>query len=403
MTTPSFTDLIAPTTPEDFFRRHWETKHLFVHRKKPDFYESLFDSFRDVDRWLTAAQGLREALVLLVPPKSTNRSVKRMLPRETSPQTLYRAFDSNHTIVLEGIEKAWPPVADLAAELREVLSAGVKINLYMTPPGAQGVAVHPDMQDVLVLQVGGDKEWKIYEPTIELPAEKIHYWRQLNAPYLTSLRSLDQAPLIDEGRLHQGDFLYVPRGVPHEAIAPADTASVHLTVTLHPLLWVDFLKAAAEVAAMESRDLRRSLPPGFLHDEDARRNMAESFPEMLETLARSTSFQTTLDAVLRKRLSAHTAPGDGHFAQLLRLDEITPETRVARRSGFVCLLDVNQETAVLHYGDDRFQGPAALAESLEFIRDQKRFRVSDIPGELDDESRVLLVRRLIRDGLLRMT
>jgi hypothetical protein len=42
-----------------------------------------------------------------------------------------------------------------------------------------------------------------------------------------------------------------------------------------------------------------------------------------------------------------------------------------------------------------------MGPALEHVRDHERFRVRDLPGTLDDDSKVVLVRRLVREGLLR--
>ena len=48
--------------------------------------------------------------------------------------------------------------------------------------------------------------------------------------------------------------------------------------------------------------------------------------------------------------------------------------------------------------------PAFVAADLEFLLDiDEPFRASDLPGPLDDEGRLVLVRRLVREGLLRIT
>jgi hypothetical protein len=46
--------------------------------------------------------------------------------------------------------------------------------------------------------------------------------------------------------------------------------------------------------------------------------------------------------------------------------------------------------------------PAHVRPELEFVlAAEGSFRAADLPGELDDEGRVALVRRLVREGVLR--
>ena len=63
--------------------------------------------------------------------------------------------------------------------------------------------------------------------------------------------------------------------------------------------------------------------------------------------------------------------------------------------------------ADLHGSELAFEGrtltfPAHVAADLEFVlAAEGPFRAADLPGPLDDEGRLVLVRRLVREGLLR--
>jgi hypothetical protein len=47
--------------------------------------------------------------------------------------------------------------------------------------------------------------------------------------------------------------------------------------------------------------------------------------------------------------------------------------------------------------------PHAWPEVRACFESDEPFRVADLPGELDDEGRLVLVRRLVREGFLRIT
>ena len=83
-------------------------------------------------------------------------------------------------------------------------------------------------------------------------------------------------------------------------------------------------------------------------------------------------------------------------AAALRLD-----SHLAHRSGILCLMEGDDRQARLRFGPQVFQAPARVRPALEFIRDHPLFAVAEIPG-LDDASKLLLSRRLIHDGLLRL-
>jgi hypothetical protein len=46
--------------------------------------------------------------------------------------------------------------------------------------------------------------------------------------------------------------------------------------------------------------------------------------------------------------------------------------------------------------------PLRLREPMSFVRDRTSFCPDDLPGLVDPESRLVLARRLVREGLLRV-
>jgi lysine-specific demethylase/histidyl-hydroxylase NO66 len=392
-----FEDVIAPVTTEEFFADYWEQRHLVIHRDEPAHRSPLF-SFADADRWITCAQSDPADLLLIVPPAGSGRKLERRRLRDVNLGQLYAAFHAGHTLVLEDIQKASPPVAQLTASLAEAFSARVSVNMYMTPANVQGAPLHPDVQDVFVLQMEGAKDWYLYEQREDLCLETLTYRKELRGRVKPEM---EEPPLIDRTTLRSGDFLYIPRGLPHKAVAPADSPSLHLTVCITPVSWVDFLKAAVEVASIDRPELARAVNPGFLSRTEARQNLSCRFVAMIEQFAGSASFERTLDTVVRSRTQPPYFPADGHFAQLARLGEIGLDSLVHRRAGLSPVVEHDADGAAISFAASRVNGPAALSPALMHIHAHSRFRVRDLPGGLDDESKVVLVRRLVREGLLR--
>jgi len=51
-------------------------------------------------------------------------------------------------------------------------------------------------------------------------------------------------------------------------------------------------------------------------------------------------------------------------------------------------------------GDRRVEAPARVAPQLLFVAGHEAFTIADLPGPLDDKGKVVLVRRLVREGIL---
>jgi hypothetical protein len=103
----------------------------------------------------------------------------------------------------------------------------------------------------------------------------------------------------------------------------------------------------------------------------------------------------------RRRLVATRRPVlPDQLTQLRGLEALTLETPVERRA--TVLFELQGSTL-------RFEGktvafPADAQEDVEFVaRVEDEFTPADLPGDLDDKSRLVLVRRLVREGFLRLT
>jgi len=394
---PSFCDLIAPTTLHQFVESYWEKGFFHGSTKSPHLFEPLF-SLGDVDRWLTATRAGEADSVLLIPPESGEGGTRRYRPRDVTIDEVYEAFASGHSVVLNHLEDSWPPVLRFVKELGMTFCAEVGVNAYLTPQDSRAFATHIDEHDVFVLQVYGEKVWHLYELAL-LPIQRLDYRRSLAFTSDWGDSRL-KTPQIAEIRLRPGDVLYVPRGMPHHALA-RDSTSLHLTFSVVPLYWTDFLKAAVEQAAVHAPALRRSLPPGFVNGAEAYELMRRELDAVLEAFRERLSFEDTFTVVQKHRVLKQGFPSDGQFTHLDRLGELSPESLLEKREGLLCTVDTTKYGfSNIRFGSQHVRAPARVRRALEFIRDAPLFRVSEIPG-LDEQSRLVLARRLIREGLLR--
>lgn len=393
----SFESLIAPVRARDFYDHFWERQPLLIRRQAPSYYQSIF-TLDDVDRYVLAGKDTTRD-VTIVPPPDRGQSSRRVRLHDVSMDQMYDAFVSGETIRLESIQEAWPPVASLAGHVGGALGTGVNVNLYMTPANSQGLSVHFDTHDVFILQVDGAKEWWLYESEVELPVEVPTYLKHLGAVGEKKVQE-DPARLIQHGTLETGDLLYIPRGFPHKAVTRS-RQSVHLAVAIAPVFWVDLLRTAVERLCIDRRELRRALPLGFLDDADIRAAVQTELASLLRASCETASSAEALDVLIQDRVTACRYPPDGHFSELARLDTLTAREVVERRPGMKCIVTSSPDDASIHFAMNQVRGPKAIAAALEHVRDHHRFRVGDLPGSLSDDSKVLLVRRLIREGLLR--
>ncbi|MGO7984355.1 JmjC domain-containing protein, partial [Rhizobium johnstonii] len=75
-------------------------------------------------------------------------------------------FAAGATIVLQGLHRLWPPLIDFTRLLIDDLGHPAQVNAYVTPASSQGFDPHYDTHDVFVLQVSGEKHWRVDEPVL---------------------------------------------------------------------------------------------------------------------------------------------------------------------------------------------------------------------------------------------
>jgi len=324
----------------------------------------------------------------------TSRLGGRSLTDVVHPGRAYERFRTGATIVLQGLHRYWPPLTRLARQLELELTHPVQVNAYVTPPSARGLAVHYDTHDVFVMQFAGSKAWAVHEPVFEdpLPSQPWSVGRGTPGP-----------PML-EVTLRAGDSLYVPRGFPHSARAQ-DGISGHLTIGVVTTSWADVLRAAVD-GIDDEVEFRRSLPPGWADDaEAARDDLTRAVSEHLDRLR---DWLEKVDAgvvaatVARRFWAGRTPPLDGHLAQLARLESIDDATVLQRRPGAVCLVEVGDGRLDLVLGDRVVHLPLELEAVVGLLVGGRAegVRVGDLAEHLDGPSRLVLGRRLVREGLL---
>ena len=289
-------------------------------------------------------------------------------------------FEGGATIVIQGLNLHWHPAALYCRELEVALGCPVQANAYYTPGSAQGFAVHHDTHDVFVLQVSGRKRWRLYEPVLELPLKKQRWSAELG----------DVGEPVEDLVLEPGDTLYLPRGWPHEA-ATSDEESLHITVGLHPQTRLDALRAALETCA-DDVEFRRSVGRDGVLPAD-----------LLDRVAERLEPRQVARRIRRGFVSSRRPVLDGQLSQVRALARLTPDDRLFRRPTVVAELTLDETGAALLFEQKEVVFPAKAAPAVEAIHGATEpFTTTELPGPLDEAGRLVLVRRLVREGYLRL-
>ncbi len=380
---------IAPVEVDDFLAGYWERRPLAVPRDEPGRYDDLL-SADDLEQLLTSG-GLRYPAFRLV-RAGDSLSVRdytvdipwrpTAFSASADVRRVLEEFEAGATIVLQGLHLWRPAIGAFCRSLEQTLGHPGQANAYYTPRSAQGLPVHHDTHDVFCLQVSGEKRWLVYEPALELPLRDQRYTPELGAP---------GEPVLDLV-LRPGDTLYLPRGWLHQALT-SESDSLHLTVGINVYTALDAVKAALQACANDV-EFRRSVPP----DGELDHGLLERLRRRLEPAAVTARMRDKLVRTRRPIL-------DGQLDHLRALDGLDLDTPLERRP--TVLFDLNQAeggAVELAFEGKAIRLPAHAREDVEFAaRADEPFTPADLPGSLDDDGRLVLCRRLVREGFLRLS
>jgi ribosomal protein L16 Arg81 hydroxylase len=406
--TANLADALSPVTPEAFLAEYWEQAPLSIERGDPGYYERLLTT-EDVES-IVAAAGPADASVELL---GEGRGPAGAAPgRRDTPFDRYRR---GATIRLKGIQRRWAPLQSLCRNLEQELGVSALANLYWTPPDSQGLRAHWDGHDVLVLQIAGSKRWRLYDPPVALPTDlpptfAFERGRPISTP--GSFRQWSTQPPAEafgpeaparEIELRAGDLLYLPRGHGHEA-RTGETLSIHVTLGLYAVTWADLLCLAVYQAAQADVRFRRALPVGFASEPEAGPPERAEFAALADAFHRAASDPTAAARAfteMAERFVLGAPPVEsGRAADLLRVEGIGPETPLRRRPGTVARLRSEPESLLLFFSGSWLRAPRVAGAALRFMLAAEEFTAASLPGPLDEASRLVLVRRLLREGFL---
>jgi ribosomal protein L16 Arg81 hydroxylase len=386
--------LITPLDPATFGRDHWEREPLILHRGNPDFYASLL-TLDDMDGIL-ANSSLRPSELRVVAdgknalPRSVERSNRHAAHRKL--ETVYERYRVGATINLLHLHERWAPLGRLCRALSAELASYVQTNVYLTPAGSQGLTPHYDSHDVFVLQIYGTKCWRLYGASLELPLHDQRYRRSEDGP----------GDPVREFELEPGDLMYLPRGHVHDATSN-EAASLHLTIGVVPVRFADVIRSAVAKVTAEDVAFRRALPLGFPDDPGQQAEAETAVAGLVERLTARLSAPDLIADAVASSLADREPELDNHLTDLEALRSLDLATTVRRRRGTSCKVSADATAARLEFHGKMVRLPAALEDELRFVAQAQEFTGRDIPGELDDPGRLVLIGSLVREGFLTVT
>jgi ribosomal protein L16 Arg81 hydroxylase len=379
--TISLQSLVSPVSEEEFRARYWEKKPLVVHRADPGYYGDLF-TLQDFDANLTRCRGYVKTAEATTKKQSKHQGVSA-----TALEQVLTDMRDGHTLILDGIQDFDAKIGLFCRLLAQQTGARFQTNIYLTPPNGKGFLPHWDNHDVFVMQVMGSKHWKVEKDRRTLP-EKEGYIEDEGREFRGDVHSFT---------LNQGDVVYIPRGYVHAAECGSES-SLHLTLGIYPNTWDELLSAAVKMAILRDESLRLALPFGHMEGDGA--GIVNRLMDTLKTMTDRSFLTTVLDQFRDESIKRAPLDISGQLLSFYQAAQIKLDDQVGARAGLFYTMRKRQEGVTLNIGTRAITFPDFFAPALQFALTTPAFAIRELPGELEDEERVVFVERLMQEGLV---
>lgn len=195
--------LLGGLSPEQFMRRHWQKQPLLVRQALPGI-EPPAD--RRTLAALAASEDVESRLVSQFGGKSGDEWALKQGPIAKLPPF----SKSNWTLLVQGLEQHVPAAYELLSQFRFVPEARLDDLMISYATDGGGVGPHFDSYDVFLIQVHGQRRWRIGRQGIATSGAL-----REGVP----VKLLADFEPEQEFVLEPGDMLYLPPGWAHDGIA----------------------------------------------------------------------------------------------------------------------------------------------------------------------------------------
>lgn len=377
---------------DDFIKEYFQHKLLLIKRDSPSvFVDILTES--DIENYLENVELRFPDAKLVKNAETTDQRDYTYANGVIRKNIFFEKFLEGSTIALSGLHKSISKLSNLVRSLETETGHPCQTNIYLTPPNSQGFKIHYDSHDVIILQIGGKKNWKIFDDSpIKWPHHEQNFEVDKHQP----------GKVIKDFDLKQGDTLYVPRGVWHSAEATEDY-SLHITIGLMGITWGDLIQRYVKDQTMENSSLREYIPFDLLTGSPDK--IAKSILEKTNEVLDSKSAKDFSAKYQSSNLQQFQKPAVKNFIKHAKeYQNIKINSVLVKNSDLVYSIDkdsTDAETLVIKVGGQEINLPEFTQEIVEFILSSKKeFKVKDLPDSVDDEGKINLCIPFVMKGIL---
>tara|TARA_Y100001001_G_scaffold17166_1_gene14957 strand:- start:8 stop:1201 length:1194 start_codon:yes stop_codon:yes gene_type:complete len=278
--------LISPVSKTEFFKTYHEKEALLSKHNDANKFNGLLSIDR-IDEIIASTELPPSSLDMVRKEPPIERSYYTFKNGNIDRGAVIRHYQEGATIILPQLHLADEILAKFCRSLENVFSSHVQTNIYLTPGSSQGFNTHFDDHDVFVIQLSGTKKWRLYQRPIDNPYRGESF----------NTKDYKAGELQKEFELKEGECVYIPRGLMHDATSVGEKASLHITVGLIVKKWADLMLEALSEVAIRNPKFRRSLPPGFARPGYNNKSAKIYFNELINEFHKSSNFDEVFEVI----------------------------------------------------------------------------------------------------------
>jgi ribosomal protein L16 Arg81 hydroxylase len=295
-------------------------------------------------------------------------------------------YTKGYTVVFQDIGFDIPEFARCILKLEEYFASSLYANAYFSPKNSQGLPLHCDEDDVLILQLRGSKEWYV---TDDLSS---------------SAESHDgRSSYTWEGRLKPGDILYIPGGHRHFAKTNEDHY-VHITLGIKPPYLADFVRFISDRILSSNKIFTGSFVQQLITSQENigknLRYIAQEFSGKLsDDVFLISCFEEFKLQILRNR-SRRLDFLSVSFKDICSLNEVNEHSRICVSNDSIYCLKTYDDIHFLILGENKIDIPSSLKDFLDCAFSGEDFSIACSPGNFSTEKKIELVKKFVANGFL---
>ena len=378
--------LISPISKTEFFKTYHEKEALLSKHNDANRFHGLLSIDR-IDEIIASTELPPSSLDMVRKEPPIERSYYTFKNGNIDRGAVIRHYQEGATIILPQLHLADEILAKFCRSLENVFSSHVQTNIYLTPGSSQGFNTHFDDHDVFVIQLSGTKKWRLYQKPIDNPYRGESF----------NTKDYKAGELQKEFELKEGECVYIPRGLMHDAISVGEKASLHITVGLIVKKWADLMLEALSEVAIRNPRFRRSLPPGFARPCYNNKSAKIYFDELINEFQKNSNFDKVFEVIKENFIRERTPNLRG---SLIDTSSNLPKERLyIRRPNLQAKLKRDElETVIICGGGDlRFELKAYKV--LQVILSGEPFSAASL-GDSEDGSTLDMIKKLTAFGII---